>query len=74
MLLMANKIAVESGLDCNQILKSSMTSLGGKGGGKTDMAQGSTSGQTTTDEIFETVKPPPRRAKSGQEVKYKRVN
>ncbi|MBK8399137.1 MAG: alanine--tRNA ligase [Leptospiraceae bacterium] len=55
-LLMANKIAVESGLDCNQILKSSMTSLGGKGGGKTDMAQGSTSGQTTTDEILQIVK------------------
>ncbi|HRG75264.1 MAG TPA: alanine--tRNA ligase [Leptospiraceae bacterium] len=55
-LLMANKIAVESGLDCNQILKSSMSILNGKGGGKVDMAQGSTSKETSTPEIIETVK------------------
>ncbi len=55
-LLMANKIAVESGLDCNQILKSSMSILNGKGGGKIDMAQGSTSKETSTQEIIETVK------------------
>ena len=55
-LLMANKLAVEAGFDCNQILKTSMANLGGKGGGKTDMAQGSTSGQTTTDEILRIVK------------------
>ena len=55
-LLMANKIALESGLDCNQILKSSMSILNGKGGGKVDMAQGSTSKETSTEEIIETVK------------------
>ncbi len=55
-LLMANKLAVESGLDCNQILKASMSALNGKGGGKTDMAQGSTSLQTSVDEILQTVK------------------
>lgn len=55
-LLMANKFAVESGIDCNQILKTSMSALGGKGGGKIDMAQGSVASQKSISEIKEIIK------------------
>ncbi|HMV44770.1 MAG TPA: alanine--tRNA ligase [Leptospiraceae bacterium] len=55
-LLMANKNAVSSGFDCNQILKATTSAIGGKGGGKIDMAQGSIGSDINNDVIIETIK------------------
>lgn len=40
LLYMANKIAVQNHINCNELLRESCELLGGKGGGKAEMAQG----------------------------------
>ncbi|MCP5496175.1 MAG: alanine--tRNA ligase [Leptospiraceae bacterium] len=40
LLYMANQIALQKGIKCNELLKASCEIIGGKGGGKPDMAQG----------------------------------
>ncbi len=40
LLLTCTKSAVEKGIDCNELIKDSLTIINGKGGGSKDMAQG----------------------------------
>ncbi len=40
MVYMFNKVLVDKGVHCGNLLKNSLEILGGKGGGRPDMAQG----------------------------------
>jgi alanyl-tRNA synthetase len=54
-LLMAGKQAVSSGVNCNTLLKKANEVLGGKGGGKPDLAQGSGKNHDKLEEAFQKV-------------------